>query len=88
MTTIPHPTPAEREQYVATVDHLTGVLPEPFVWSDGKCQVRERLNRTVRGWAAQVNRGRGKHQMVVAGTNYRRSLRELAAHHCSTECEE
>ena len=79
---IPLPSPAEREAYIATVDHHAGVPPEPCAFVDGKCQVRARLNREVRSWRAQVNSGRGKHRMVVAGTNYRRALRELANHHC------
>lgn len=80
---IPLPTMAEREERIATMDRHAGTPPEPCAFVDGRCAVRERLNRAVRSWQAQVNRGRGKHRMAVAGQNYRAALRELSNHHCS-----
>ena len=83
MTMIPHPTPAERESVADVLDRMHGAVPEPCVWLDGKCETRERLNRTVRGWQRELKRGaRRGHRMVVAAQNYRAALRELAAHPC------
>ena len=66
-----------------TLDVPAGVLPEPCAFVEGQCAVRERLNRTVRGWQRELKRGaRRGHRMVVAAQNYRAALRELANHPC------